>query len=114
MKIEKKHWIIIGVVVAIIVVWYFFMRKKKQPAVIATVQPQQPEQQKQQPGQSGGRWYSQSDENETGYHAVTGRSIPQEKLRWRWPRWLKIGGCKPCIGSPADGCCAGCICQPHQ
>ena len=29
MKIEKKHWIIIGVVVAIIAVWYFFLRKKK-------------------------------------------------------------------------------------
>ena len=29
MKLEKKHWIIIGVVVAIIAVWYFFLRKKK-------------------------------------------------------------------------------------
>jgi uncharacterized membrane protein len=29
MKLEKKHWIIIGVVVAIILVWYFFLRKKK-------------------------------------------------------------------------------------
>jgi hypothetical protein len=29
MKLEKKHWIIIGVVVAIIVIWYFFLRKKK-------------------------------------------------------------------------------------
>lgn len=29
MKIEKKHWAIIGVVVAIILVWYFFLRKKK-------------------------------------------------------------------------------------
>lgn len=29
MKIEKKHWIIIGIVVAIILVWYFFLRKKK-------------------------------------------------------------------------------------
>jgi hypothetical protein len=28
MKLEKKHWIIIGVVVAIILVWYFFLRKK--------------------------------------------------------------------------------------
>lgn len=28
MKLEKKHWIIIGVVVAILV-WYFFLRKKK-------------------------------------------------------------------------------------
>lgn len=28
MKLEKKHWIIIGIVVAIILVWYFFMRKK--------------------------------------------------------------------------------------
>ena len=29
MKLEKKHWIIIGVVVAIIIVWYFFFKKKK-------------------------------------------------------------------------------------
>ena len=29
MKLEKKHWMIIGVVVAIILVWYFFLRKKK-------------------------------------------------------------------------------------
>lgn len=28
MKLEKKHWVIIGVVVAILV-WYFFLRKKK-------------------------------------------------------------------------------------
>lgn len=29
MKIEKKHWIIVGVVAVIILVWYFFLRKKK-------------------------------------------------------------------------------------
>ena len=29
MKLEKKHWIIIGVVLAIIAVWYFFLRKKE-------------------------------------------------------------------------------------
>jgi hypothetical protein len=29
MKLEKKHWVIIGVVVAIIVIWYFFFKKKK-------------------------------------------------------------------------------------
>jgi hypothetical protein len=29
MKLEKKHYIIIGVVIAIIAVWYFFLRKKK-------------------------------------------------------------------------------------
>ncbi len=29
MKLEKKHWIIIGVVLALIAIWYFFLRKKK-------------------------------------------------------------------------------------
>jgi uncharacterized membrane protein len=30
MKLEKKHWVIIGVViVAVIAIWYFFLRKKK-------------------------------------------------------------------------------------
>ena len=29
MKLEKKHWMIIGVVVAIIIVWHFFFKKKK-------------------------------------------------------------------------------------
>lgn len=29
MKLEKKHWVIIGVVIALILVWYFFLRKKK-------------------------------------------------------------------------------------
>ena len=29
MKLEKKHWIIIGVVIAVIVIWYFFFKKKK-------------------------------------------------------------------------------------
>jgi hypothetical protein len=29
MKIEKKHWIFIGVVIALIAIWYFFLRKKK-------------------------------------------------------------------------------------
>lgn len=29
MKLEKKHWILIGVVIAVILVWYFFLRKKK-------------------------------------------------------------------------------------
>jgi hypothetical protein len=29
MKLEKKHWIIIGIVGVIILVWYFFLRKKK-------------------------------------------------------------------------------------
>jgi len=28
MKLEKKHWIIIGIVVAVVVIWYFFFRKK--------------------------------------------------------------------------------------
>jgi hypothetical protein len=32
MKLEKKHWIIIGIVVAIILVWYFFLRKKTEKA----------------------------------------------------------------------------------
>ena len=25
---EKKHWIIVGVILAIIIIWYFFLRKK--------------------------------------------------------------------------------------
>jgi len=29
MKLEKKHWVIIGVIVAIIVIWYLFFKKKK-------------------------------------------------------------------------------------
>jgi len=29
MKLEKKHWVIIGVVIAVIVIWYFFFKKKK-------------------------------------------------------------------------------------
>ena len=29
MKLEKKHYIIIGVAIALIAVWYFFLRKKK-------------------------------------------------------------------------------------
>ncbi len=29
MKLEKKHYIIIGVIVAIVAVWYFFLRNKK-------------------------------------------------------------------------------------
>ena len=29
MKLEKKHYIIIGVIVAIVLIWYFFLRKKK-------------------------------------------------------------------------------------
>ena len=29
MKLEKKHWVIIGIVIALIAVWYFFLRKKK-------------------------------------------------------------------------------------
>jgi len=29
MKLEKKHWIVVGVIVAIILIWYFFLRKKK-------------------------------------------------------------------------------------
>jgi hypothetical protein len=28
MKLEKKHWMIIGVI-ALIAIWYFFLRKKK-------------------------------------------------------------------------------------
>jgi len=28
MKLEKKHWVIIGVVIAVIVIWYFFFKKK--------------------------------------------------------------------------------------
>lgn len=31
MKLEKKHYIIIGVVIALIAIWYFFLRKKKAP-----------------------------------------------------------------------------------
>jgi hypothetical protein len=29
MKLEKKHWMIIGVVAILVIVWYFFLRKKK-------------------------------------------------------------------------------------
>lgn len=29
MKLEKKHWCVIGIIVAVILVWYFFLRKKK-------------------------------------------------------------------------------------
>jgi len=36
MKLEKKHWVIIGVVVAIILVWYFFFKKKKTESGYAT------------------------------------------------------------------------------
>ena len=39
-----------------------------------------------------------------------GNKSRAEESNFKWPRWLKIGGCKPCIGSPQDGCCGGCLC----
>ena len=65
MKLEKKHYIIIGIVVAIIIIWYFYTEKNK----------------------------------------------AKQESNFKWPRWLKIGGCRPCIGSNADGCCGGCACK---
>jgi LPXTG-motif cell wall-anchored protein len=29
MKLEKKHYVIIGIVLVAIAIWYFFLRKKK-------------------------------------------------------------------------------------
>ena len=43
MKLEKKHWIIIGVVVAIILVWYFFLRKKNGGNVAKLLSGNQPQ-----------------------------------------------------------------------
>ena len=42
MKLEKKHYVIIGVVVAIILVWYFFLRKKKAESGFAITRPTRP------------------------------------------------------------------------
>ena len=39
MKLEKKHWMIIGVVVAIILVWYFFIRKKNGKNLLSKLSP---------------------------------------------------------------------------
>lgn len=35
----------------------------------------------------------------------------KEESSFKLPRWLKIGGCRACIGSNADGCCGGCVCK---
>jgi hypothetical protein len=64
MKLEKKYYIIIGIVIAIII-WYFYAEKNK-------------------------------NKEESGF---------------KWPTWLKVGGCRPCAGSIHDGCCNGCVCK---
>lgn len=35
----------------------------------------------------------------------------EEESGFKWPTWLKIGGCRPCAGSIHDGCCNGCVCK---
>ena len=55
MKLEKKHWVIIGVV-AIIVIWYFFFRRPK--AVVTSIPQARP--------QAAPNWYSKADES--GYN----------------------------------------------
>jgi len=64
MKLEKKHYIILGIIVTIVVIYFYFKKNKA-----------------------------------------------KEESNFKFPRWLKIGGCRPCIGSTADGCCGGCACK---
>lgn len=35
----------------------------------------------------------------------------EEESGFKWPTWLKVGGCRPCVGSINDGCCNGCVCK---
>jgi hypothetical protein len=69
MKLEKKHWIIIGVVVAIIIVWYFFLRKKKTES-----------------GYSVGRGYVPADQNLLLYRGrpLIGKPASQWVPRYDW------------------------------
>ena len=39
------------------------------------------------------------------------RKKSKEESNFKWPRWIKIGGCRPCTGSNHDGCCGGCVCK---
>lgn len=41
------------------------------------------------------------------------RKKTEEESDFKLPRWLKIGGCRPCLGSPNDGCCGGCVCKDY-
>jgi len=48
----------------------------------------------------------------TGLGAIgVSKGVGTERLRW--PRWLKLGGCRPCVGTLSDGCCTGCVCTPR-
>ncbi len=38
----------------------------------------------------------------------------QEDSRIKFPKWLKIGSCRPCVGSPSSGCCNGCLCAKRS
>jgi hypothetical protein len=78
MKLEKKHYIIIGVVVALIAIWYFFLRKKK--------------------AESSYRTFGASPK------AVRGGSSPANKITCR-RCWVTT---EDCSGAPAKPCTYTC------
>jgi hypothetical protein len=93
MKIEKKHYVIIGVVIAIIIIWYFFLRKKKTEPV-AIVMPQT----KPEPT----TWYSQADENNPESNFVN-RNLANRNLANRIVKRYIVVGKTAIIYNPVYG-----------
>jgi len=112
MKLEKKHWVIIGVIVAIIVIWYLFFKKKKSESGYRMAAGSVRSDSTIAPVMAGMTSLESHPKCKPGtiWSDTFGKCIPDTPENIKWPPWLKIGIKRVCPqGFVLDPVTKGCV-----